>query len=39
MAESRAAYEALFTIWAGADPDLPILRQAREEFAALTSRP
>lgn len=39
IAESRAAYEALLTIWAGADPDLPILRQAREEFAALTSKP
>ncbi len=34
-AESRAAYEALFAIWSGADPDLPVLRQAREEYAAI----
>jgi tetratricopeptide (TPR) repeat protein len=35
MAESRAAYEALFAIWSGADPDLPVLRQARDEYARL----
>ena len=35
IAESRAAYEALFAIWSGADPDLPVLRKAREEYAAL----
>ena len=35
MAESRAAYEALLEIWSGADPDLPVLLQAREELARL----
>ena len=35
IAESRAAYESLFAIWSGADPDLPVLRKAREEYAAL----
>jgi hypothetical protein len=33
--ESRAAYEALFRIWEKADEDLPILRTARSEYAAL----
>ncbi len=35
MAESRAAYESLLEIWSGADPDLPVLLQAREELARL----
>lgn len=33
--ESRAAYETLFAIWSNADPDLPVLHRAREEYAAL----
>jgi hypothetical protein len=32
---SRAAYEALFTNWKNADPDLPILKKAKAEFAKL----
>jgi serine/threonine protein kinase/tetratricopeptide (TPR) repeat protein len=35
VAESRAAYERLFEIWADADADLPVLRTARDEYAAL----
>jgi eukaryotic-like serine/threonine-protein kinase len=35
ISESRAAYEALLSIWANADPDLPILQQVRQELAAL----
>lgn len=35
IAESRAAYETLLEIWKQADPDLPILSQAREELARL----
>ena len=34
--KSRAAYDALFAIWAQADPDVPVLRQAREEAGKLT---
>jgi Flp pilus assembly protein TadD len=33
--KSRAAYEALFAWWKDADPDIPILRQARAEYAKL----
>jgi len=35
IAQGRAAYDALLATWAGADADLPVLRQAREEAAAL----
>ncbi len=31
-----ASYEKFFEIWKDADPDLPLLVQAREEFAKLT---
>ena len=34
IAEGRAAYDALLTMWSNADADLPVLRQAREEVAA-----
>jgi serine/threonine protein kinase/Flp pilus assembly protein TadD len=33
VAKSRAAYDALFAGWKDADPDLPILKQARAEYA------
>jgi predicted Zn-dependent protease len=39
MAASRKAYEALFAIWSSADADLPILREARDEFAKLSGSP
>ena len=35
LAKSRAAYEALLVTWANADPDLPVLRQLRDELGAL----
>jgi tetratricopeptide (TPR) repeat protein len=36
-AEARKSYQKFFDIWKDADPDLPLLVQAREEFAKLTS--
>jgi hypothetical protein len=33
--ESRADYERFFAAWKDADQDLPILKQARAEFAKL----
>lgn len=33
--EARKAYEGLFDLWKDADPDLPLLEQARLEFAKL----
>jgi tetratricopeptide (TPR) repeat protein/tRNA A-37 threonylcarbamoyl transferase component Bud32 len=35
--EARKTYEKFFAIWKDADPDLPLLVQAREEFGKLTS--
>lgn len=34
-AESRQAYEAFFDLWKAADPDLPLLAQARREYEAI----
>jgi len=34
-AKARAAYDAFFTLWKNADPDIPILRQAKNEAARL----
>jgi tetratricopeptide (TPR) repeat protein len=34
-ADARAAYERAFTIWKDADPDMPLLVEARKEHAAL----
>jgi serine/threonine protein kinase/tetratricopeptide (TPR) repeat protein len=36
-AEARKSYEKLFEIWKDADPDLPLLVQARAEYAKLGS--
>ena len=33
--KARAAYQDLFTLWKDADPDLPLLQQAKAEAAAL----
>src|ERR1700693_4826198 len=33
--KSRATYETLFANWKNADPNLPILKQAKAEFAKL----
>jgi eukaryotic-like serine/threonine-protein kinase len=35
FAKARQDYEAFFTTWKDADPDLPVLVQARQEFHAL----
>ncbi len=34
-AESRKAYDEFFTTWKAADPDIPILRQAKAEYQKL----
>jgi len=33
--KARSAYNDLFTLWKSADPDLPVLKQARAEYARL----
>ena len=33
--EARAAYEDFLVLWKDADPDLPVLRDARREYARL----
>ena len=35
--EARRSYQKFFEIWKDADPNLPLLVQAREEFAKLTA--
>ncbi|HYL82926.1 MAG TPA: protein kinase [Candidatus Angelobacter sp.] len=34
-AKARAAYQDFLTLWKDADPDIPILKQAKSEFAKL----
>ena len=34
-AKSRAAYQDFLTLWKDADPDIPILKQAKTEYAKL----
>jgi tetratricopeptide (TPR) repeat protein/predicted Ser/Thr protein kinase len=34
-AKAKSAYDDLFTLWKGADSDLPVLKQARAEYAKL----
>jgi Flp pilus assembly protein TadD/predicted Ser/Thr protein kinase len=34
-AKSRAAYEALFAQWKNVDPDIPVLKEAKAEYAKL----
>lgn len=33
--KAKATYEQFLTLWADADPDIPVLRQAKEEYANL----
>jgi eukaryotic-like serine/threonine-protein kinase len=33
--KARAAYQDFLTVWKDADPDIPILKQAKEEYAKL----
>jgi len=34
-AKSRIAYQDFFALWKDADPDIPILQQAKAEYAKL----
>ncbi len=34
-AKARAAYQDFFTLWKDADPDIPIFKQAKQEYAKL----
>ena len=34
-AKARAAYQEFLTLWKDADPDIPILKQAKAEYAKL----
>ncbi len=36
-AQARASYEKFFSLWKDADPDLPLLLQARDEFSKIGS--
>jgi hypothetical protein len=33
--KARAAYQDFLTLWKDADPDIPILKQAKAEYATL----
>jgi len=35
MAKARAAYQDLLALWKDADPGLPLLHEARAEYAKL----
>ena len=35
-AKARAAYQDFFALWEHADPDIPILKQVKAEYARLT---
>jgi hypothetical protein len=35
LAKARTAYQDFFALWKDADPDIPILKQARAEYAKL----
>jgi tetratricopeptide (TPR) repeat protein len=37
QAEARAAYDEAFRIWKDADPDLPLMVEAKQEYQRLTS--
>jgi hypothetical protein len=34
-AQAKAAYQDFLTLWKDADPDIPILKQAKAEYARL----
>ena len=38
-AKARSSYENFFAVWKDADPDIPMLKRARSESAALSSSP
>jgi len=33
--QAREAYREFFSLWKDADPDIPILKEAKSEFATL----
>jgi hypothetical protein len=33
--KAKAAYQDFLTLWKGADPDIPLLKQAKTEYAKL----
>jgi hypothetical protein len=35
MTKAKTAYQDFFTLWKDADPDIPILRQAKAEYGKL----
>jgi hypothetical protein len=35
ISKAKAAYQDFFTLWKDADPDIPILKQAKAEYAKL----
>jgi hypothetical protein len=35
MAKARSAYQDFLTLWKDADPDIPILKEAKAEYAKL----
>jgi hypothetical protein len=35
IAKSKTAYRDFFTLWRDADPDIPILKEAKAEYAKL----
>jgi len=35
VAKARDAYQNFFALWKDADPDIPILKQAKAEYAKL----
>ena len=37
-AKARAAYQDFLTLWKDADPDIPILKQAKAEYAKMQSQ-
>ena len=36
--KAKAAYNDFLTLWKDADPDIPILKEAKAEYAKLQSR-
>jgi eukaryotic-like serine/threonine-protein kinase len=35
LREARTAYQDFFALWKDADPDIPILKEAKAEYAKL----
>jgi hypothetical protein len=35
VSRAKAAYQEFFSLWKDADPDIPVLKQAKVEYAKL----